>query len=145
MMRREGTAIRGIEGALHRPYPAARNWLMRAVRHGPGGTCDERRDGPECRPSPGRPARPRNGLIAGPRECGSGHGARAARPVAGHVGRRYGVQYAGRGMHGLPSRIGFSSRMPRPRHPGAASGHEKSGFKKRPAARPDTMPKKAAR
>ena len=25
---------------------------MRAVRHGPGGTCDERRAGPECGPIP---------------------------------------------------------------------------------------------
>ena len=58
MVRREGAAIRGIEGAPHRPYPAVRNRLMRAVGHGPGGTCGERRDGPGCGPSPGRPAGP---------------------------------------------------------------------------------------
>ena len=67
MMRREGTAIRGIEGTPHRPYPAVRNRLMRAVRNGLDGACDEKRDGPECGPSPGQLARPRNNLIAGPR------------------------------------------------------------------------------
>ena len=133
MMRKEDTAMRGTEGTPHRPYPAVRNRLMRAAGRGPGGTCDERWGEPGRGPNPGRPARPRNDLIADPRECGSGHGVRAARPVAGRAWKRHGVRHAGRGMRGLPSRTGFLSRRPRPRHPGAASGREKSEFKKSPS------------
>lgn len=55
--------------------------------------------------------------------------------------KRFGVQYVERGMYDLLGRIGFSSK--RPRHPKAASGHDKNEFKKKLAARPDTTPKRA--
>ena len=143
VMRKDGDAIREIERTLRQPYSTIRNWLVRAVEHGLDGIHDQKRDGPECRLDPDQLARLRDDLVAGPRACGFGHGVWTARLVVAHVKKKYGVQYAERGMYDLLNRMGFSSRRPRPRHPKAASERDKNEFKKKLAARPNTTPKRA--
>lgn len=115
----------------------------RAAEHGPGGICDQKRDGPECRLNPGQLGRLRVDLIAGPQKCGFDHGIWAARSAVAHIRKRFGVQCAERGMYDLLNRIGFSSKRPRPRHPGAASEHDKNALKKKLTARPSTAPERA--
>ena len=145
VMRKDGDAIRGIERTLHLPYSTIRNWLVRAVGRGLDGIYDQKRSGPVCRLDPDQLARLRDDLIAGPRACGFGHGVQTTRRVAAHVEKKYGAQYAERGMYDLLNRMGFSSRRPRPRHPRAASRYDKSEFKKKLVERPNTIPERATR
>jgi len=131
IMRKDGKSIRQICAALNRPYPAVRDWLVRAVQAGVGGRYDIAIPGTEGRLDPEQLGRLKEDLVAGPQSCGFESGTWTARLVAEHVRRRFGVQYRTVSMYDILHRLGFSWRKPRPRHPKSASESGKRAFKKK--------------
>ena len=143
IMRKQGSSIRDIGRALNKSYSTVRDWLMRVVQMGISGRYDEKRPGAPPRLDHLQTRQLRADLTAGPQECGFESGLWTARLLAEHIRRKFGVQYGTSGIYEMLHRMGFSWQTPRPRHPKSASRPERDRFKKKPAGRRHTIPKRA--
>lgn len=132
--RKKGKEMKDIAAELEVPYPTIHRWLATIAREGISAISNK--------PKPGRPRRLTDKqctkvykiVSEGPEEHGYPGGAWTAKRLISVVEKEFGVTYGERGMQVLLHRIGLTSRMPRPRHPKAATPDEIATFKRRVAA-----------
>lgn len=134
IMRKKGMDMKDIAAELEVPYPTVHRWLVAIAREGVSAISDK--------PKPGRPRRLTDKqctkvyriVYEGPENHGYAGGAWTAKRIISVVEKTFGVTYGERGMQILLHRIGLTSRLPRPRHPKAATSGEIATFKRRVAA-----------
>lgn len=133
--RKQGMEIPSIAAELMVPYSTTHRWLLAVAREGPSALDLKKRQGARCRLDDDECKRLYEIVEEGPAQHGFVGDAWTARRLIVVVRKEFGEEYGARGMQLLLHRIGFASRVPRPRHPKAASKEEKAYFKRMVAAR----------
>ena len=144
VMRKKGRSIQAIADELEIPYTTMHRWLVKIAEEGLKAIYD--------RPKPGRPCRLTTKQLCklyrivseDPREHGFEGGAWTARRLIAVAKKEFGAEYGERGMQLLLHRIGLTCRLPRPRHPKAATAREAAKYKRRVAAIRGRMGRDAA-
>lgn len=130
MLRKKGRTMRQISEELHVPLGTVHAWLRRLIDGGLKRLHDGHR--------PGRPPRLtydelrglRRDLTRGPKANGFDAPFWTTKMVVEHVRRRYGKEYAARGMRNLLHKVGFASKKPRPANAKRATKEQVEVFKK---------------
>ena len=132
--RKKGMEIPDIAAELEVPYSTVHRWLLAVAREGPSAL--DRKKSPGAVPylDDSQCKKLYKIVMKGPGEYGYSGEVWTARRLIPVVKQEFGVEYGERGMQLLLHRIGFASRVPRPRHPKAASNKEKARFKRMVAA-----------
>ena len=128
--RKKGMEIPAIANGLEVSYPTAHRWLLAIAREGPSALDPKKKPGAVPYLSDSECKKLYKIVVKGPGKYGYPGEVWTARRLIPVVKQEFGVEYGERGMQLLLHRIGFASRVPRPRHPKAASEEEKAQFKR---------------
>ena len=128
--RKKGMEIPAIAAELEVPYSTVHRWLLAVARDGASALDLKKRPGAKCRLDDGQCKKLYRIVEEGPGKHGYSGEAWTARRLIPVVKREFKVDYGVRGMQLLLHRIGLSSRVPRPRHPKAATKKEIARFKR---------------
>ena len=128
--RKKGMEIPDIADELEVPYSTVHRWLLAVAREGPSALEPKKSPGAVPYLDDNECKRLYKIVEEGPAKHGYPGGVWTARRLIPVVKKRFGVEYGERGMQLLLHRIGFGSRVPRPRHPKAASEEEKTAFRR---------------
>lgn len=133
--RKKGAEIPDIAAELELAYPTAHRWLLAIAREGPSALDSKKRPGAVPYLDDNECKRLYKIVVKSPSKYGYPGGVWTARRLIPVVKEKFGVEYGERGMQLLLHRIGFASRVPRPRHPKAASEEEKARFRRMVASK----------
>ena len=132
--RKKGMEIPAIAAELEVAYSTVHRWLLAVAREGPSALDLKKRPGARCRLDDDQCKKLYEIVEEGPAKHGYSGDAWTARRLIPVVKREFKADYGVRGMQLLLHRIGLSSRVPRPRHPKAATKKEIGRFKRMVAA-----------
>ena len=127
--RKKGMEIPDIANDLKVSYPTAHRWLLAIAREGPSALDPKKSPGAVPYLSDSECKTLYKIVMEGPGKYGYPGEEWTARRLIPVVKQEFGAEYGERGMQLLLHRIGFTSRVPRPRHPKAASEKERARFK----------------
>lgn len=134
IMRKKGMSIQAISDAIEVPYSTTERWLVEATLRKLSAVHDKPKPGRPCRLTTKQLRKVYRIVSEDPKKHGFQGGAWTARRLAAVVKKEFGVEYGERGMQLLLHRIGLTCRLPRPRHPKAATAKEAATYKRRVAA-----------
>lgn len=134
IMRKKGRSIKEIAEELGIPYTTMHRWLAKIAKKGLDAIYDKPKPGRPCRLTTRRLRKVYRIVSEDPQKHGFQGGAWTARRLIPVVKKEFGVEYGERGMQLLLHRIGPTCRLPRPRHPKAATAKEAATFKRKVAA-----------
>lgn len=134
LKRKKGMSIPDIADLLEVPYSTAYRWLYEAAREGVSSFDRKKKSGAKCRLTDGECTELYEVINGGAIEQGFVGDAWTARKGIAVVWKKFKVRYGARGMQLLLHRIGFACKVPRPRHPKAATEAEQARFKRSVAA-----------
>lgn len=122
--RRDGGSAQAVARSLYRAPGTIYGWPAGRGNGRAGQAVRRQEAGAPRRPAAGQLVGPRKDPMAGPQRRGLGSGMWTGKLVAGHVRRKYRVEYVPRTMQTLLHEMGFRHIEPGPRHPKAASEGE---------------------
>ena len=134
IMRKKGRTIKEIADEIGIPYTTMHRWLAKIAKKGLDAIYDKPKPGRPCRLTTRRLRKLYRIVSEDPKKHGFQGGAWTARRLNAVVKKEFGVEYGERGMQLLLHRIGPTCRLPRPRHPKAATAKEAATFKRKVAA-----------
>ena len=134
IMRKKGKSIEEIAEELGIPYTTVHRWLVKIAKKGLKAIYDKPKPGRPCRLTTKQLRKVYRIVSEDPKKHGFQGGAWTARRLGAVVKKEFGVEYGERGMQLLLHRIGLTCRLPRPRHPKAATAREAATYKRKVAA-----------